>query len=192
MYDFTIKRKALLVKAISFLWGFLEATIFFIVPDVYLTGVVLKADLKKIWGALFYCLAGALLGGFLIYYSALIYPSLTLDLFNYVPGISDKLIQEARVDISADGLISMFRGMFQGVPYKLFAAAWGEKGGELLPFLLVSLVARGLRFVVSIIVTVFLKFLGEKLLKDWNTCKWILYSIFWLTFYTFYFNYYKW
>jgi len=181
-----------LVKVISFLWGFLEATIFFIVPDVYLTGVVLRAGLKKIWVPLFYCLAGAIFGGALIYYFALIYPSTTLDWLDYVPGISEKLIQEVRVGISVDGLISMFGGMFQGTPYKLFAAVWGERRGELFPFLLLSLVARGLRFAVSIIITVFLGALGVKFFKDWNRWKWILYSIFWLTFYIFYFNYYKW
>ena len=181
-----------MIRIISFLWGFSEATIFFLVPDVYLTGVVLRADLKKTFVALSYSLVGALLGGVLVYYFAFMYPLKTLDWFHHIPGISVKLIQNVRVNISADGLLSMFKGVFQGIPYKLFAAAWGEKGGDLSFFLLVSLAARGLRFIVSIVVTAFLKALSKKLFKNWNTWQWIIYGIFWFTFYIFYFTYYKW
>ena len=181
-----------MIRIISFLWGFFEATIFFLVPDVYLTGIVLKADSKKTLAAFSYCLVGALLGGVLVYYFAFMYPLKTLDWLHHIPGISVRLIQDVRVNISADGLLSMFKGMFQGIPYKLFAAAWGEKGGGLSFFLLLSLVARGLRFVVSIVATVFLKALGKKLFKNWNKWQWIIYGIFWFTFYILYFTYYKW
>lgn len=178
-----------MLRAVAFLWGFLEATVFFLVPDVYLTGVVLKADSRKILVAFFYSLSGALLGGVILYAFAFSHPLNTLDWFDHIPGISTKLIQNVRVNISAEGLTSMFKGMFQGVPYKLFAAAWGEKGGDLSLFIFLTIVARGSRFIFSILVAAFLKILGTRFVKKWNTWRWVVYSMFWSIFYTVYFYY---
>lgn len=179
---------------IGFLWGFLEATIFFIVPDVYLTGVVLKANNKKTFEVFLYCLFGAALGGALVYYFACIYSSQTLSWLGWIPGISGKLIQDVRLSIASQGLLTMFQGMFQGVPYKLFAAAWGEKGGNFLSFILLSVLARGSRFLVSMLATVFLRDLGIKIfkIKNWNIWQWVIYCIFWLVVYSVYFYFYGW
>jgi membrane protein YqaA with SNARE-associated domain len=181
-----------LLRIIAFSWGLLEATIFFFVPDVYLTGVVLKGDFKKILTVFFYSLFGALLGGIVVYYFAFSHPVKIWAWLDYIPGISEKLIQNVRMNISLEGPLSMFKGMFRGVPYKLFAAAWGEQKGNLSFFLLISFVARGIRFIASMLAAAFLRTLGAKFIQNWNIWRWVIYCIFWIAFYSLYFQYYRW
>lgn len=55
------------VPAIAALWGIAEATVFFIVPDVWISFVAARRDWKA--GVLAACLActGALIGGAIMY-----------------------------------------------------------------------------------------------------------------------------
>ena len=64
-------------QIVAFAWGFAEATLFFIVPDVPLTGVgcrSLRAGLKAMSAAL----VGALLGGMLMYNAGAAAPETTI------------------------------------------------------------------------------------------------------------------
>ena len=63
-------RRSKYPSVIAFIWGFAEATVFFIIPDVWLTAVTLKADRRQTGEAFGWCLAGAILGGILVYGTA--------------------------------------------------------------------------------------------------------------------------
>jgi hypothetical protein len=178
-----------LLRLTGFLWGLFEATFFFLVPDVYLTAAVFKSGARKVIPVFLCCLAGALLGGGLVYFLAFWQPVKIFTWLEHVPGISGRLIQQVQF---FHGSGSVFKGMFQGIPYKLFAAAWREKKESFFIFILISLAARSARFILSIAVAAFLNGLGMKLVKGWRKWRWAGYSFFWFSVYYVYFNIYGW
>jgi membrane protein YqaA with SNARE-associated domain len=127
------------------LWGFSEATLFFIVPDVFLTVVALR-DRRA---ALFCCgaaVAGALAGGLLLYLWGRADPSGATSALLAVPAIGQGMIQDVRNGLASRGLVALFLGPLKGTPYKIYAVLSGDMGLSLPLFLLVSLPARGMRF----------------------------------------------
>ena len=53
--------------AAAFAWGFAEATLFFVVPDVWLTLIAVRRGLRPALVACGWALAGALAGGLAMY-----------------------------------------------------------------------------------------------------------------------------
>jgi membrane protein YqaA with SNARE-associated domain len=166
-------------RIVALVWGLFEATWFFIVPDVWLT-VISRKRLRPGVIASLYALAGALVGG------AIIYTIRPGDAFlDWVPGISSAMIEEARADMSAHPNRAVFIGPLFGVPYKIFSANASAAGTSLPLFLLVSIPARLLRFLVVTIVC-------HAILQPLN--RWLgergafsVLIIGWIAFYVFYF-----
>jgi membrane protein YqaA with SNARE-associated domain len=127
-------------------WGFAEATLFFIVPDVLLSWIALR-DARGAWRACLWALAGAMLGGSLMYLWGMVgFESAVLAL-DWVPAISRSLCGRVNEEVGTHGLGSLFRGPLTGVPYKIYAVHAGAAGLSLALFLLISVPARLLRFV---------------------------------------------
>lgn len=170
--------------AIAFLWGLAEATCFFIVPDVFLTfvalvrlGPALRANLAALAGAL---LGGAVMGG-LGSHS----PDAVRDLLVTLPGIDPALIADVRDQLAHHGLSALLLGPLRGVPYKLYAVEWGAQHGALLPFLLVSIPARAVRFVLA---TLLARGIAIAITRRGGRRLVVAWTIFWVGFYTFYFS----
>ncbi len=176
---------ALKARTVSFLWGFAEATFFFVVPDVWLTRIALS-DLKEAMINALVTLAGALMGGALIYGLGTIYFDELRQSMDFVPAISERLIESAGVSIEEEGVLGafVFAG-FTGQPYKIYAAWSGNLSITPLSFFLASLLARLSRFSCVIIVA-------------WGACKGLgaimsdhqlywAHTALWIVFYSFYF-----
>jgi membrane protein YqaA with SNARE-associated domain len=172
-------------KAGAAAWGFAEATVFFIVPDVLLTRLALR-DLRLALLAAAYAVGGALAGGALLWWAAGHgYAPQLLTAFAYLPGISPRLVHETGAAIGADGLKALFVGGFVGEPYKLLATHAGAQRIALAPFLAVSLAARLSRFVVTILVA---WAAGRALTALSLRAKQWLHAMAWLAFYAWYFT----
>lgn len=109
------------------LWGIAEATLFFIVPDVYLTGVGLY-DVRKSLFACLYALLGAMVGGTIMYYWGMRDVGGALGALDSIPSISTGMLARARADVVEMGTWAMLRGPLLGVPYKIFAVQAGSVG----------------------------------------------------------------
>ena len=177
---------------VSFLWGFAEATVFFIVPDVWLTALALKSRGKKLFFAVGFSVLGALAGGILIYWAAGHSQSQIFSLFDRIPGIQMNLIEDARQMMTRHGLMALPIGIFQGIPYKIFAAQWCLEGGSLPPFLLMSVVARAGRFLFAVGITRLICSVSEARIKNWKEIRMGLLISFWVIFYLFYFFHKGW
>ena len=139
-------------KLISILWGFVEATVFFIVPDIYLGHIALTHYRRALFACL-YCVAGAVIGGALVYEFSALDPIVAQASLERIPAVSAEMFARAR-DLLADGLfLGLIEGAFTGVPYKVFAASAGELALGLVPFLILSFPARLLRFVLIVSIT---------------------------------------
>ncbi len=176
----SIKRDHRLAAA----WGLAEATLFFFVPDVFLTWLALDRE-KPAYAACWYALVGALVGGAIVFAWGAGDAQSARDALDAVPGIRPDMIASVREDLTEHGPAALFAGPPRGVPYKIFAAEWGALGGSLAIFLLVSIPARVLRFLLAVAITRFLRRRAMARLSL-RSCR-AVHLLFWLGFYGWYF-----
>lgn len=141
-----VRRPASLPLWAALAWGFAEATFFFVVPDVLLTFLGLR-NLRRGLAACLAALLGALVGGSVMYAWGARDAGSGLAMLDRVPAVSPAMIERVRVELEEGGLPAIILGPTRGTPYKLYALRAGEAGVGWLPFLLVSVPARLLRFV---------------------------------------------
>jgi membrane protein YqaA with SNARE-associated domain len=135
-----------LTLLVAVLWGFAEATLFFIVPDVWLTWVALS-DLPLALRACAATIGGAVVGGAVMYLWGRRDPARAAATVDAVPGISAAQLVEAEQALRERGWMPMFVGAIVAVPYKIYAIKSGTLNKGLLPFIAVSVFARAIRFV---------------------------------------------
>jgi len=171
---------------VAFVWGLGEATVFFLVPDVFLTLIAVRNLRPALKGTVF-ALSGALIGGAMMYALGHEAPKQMRSLLDNVPGISSRLITRVETEVRDDGLVAILLGPTKGIPYKLYAVDWGARRGDFFAFMLISIPARYARF--------FLLPIGARaaahLLKPWTkrraAVEITLHAAFWIAFYSYYF-----
>ena len=101
-----------------------------------------------------------------------------------VPGIRPDMLVSVRADLVEHGTLALFTGPPRGVPYKIYATEWGALDGGLGAFLLQSVPARGLRFLLTAAIA--------SLVRRWvlarlslRSCR-MIHVAFWLAFYAWY------
>jgi membrane protein YqaA with SNARE-associated domain len=136
------------LKLTALIWGLAEATFFFIVPDVLLTFVCLK-DRRQATRLCFWALGGALAGGVIMFTWGAIQKDSAVHLLEHVPAISQPLIEEIDHQVKTHGAMATLAGPLAGKPYKVYAVQAGAAGVSLPVFLLISIPARLLRFLLA-------------------------------------------
>ena len=165
-------------------WGFAEATLFFFVPDVFLTWLALERP-KRAFVACGFALLGALLGGVAILVWGGSDAASARSTLDSLPGIHPALFERASSDLADRGTAALFTGPRLGVPYKIYALEWGALGGNLGSFLLMSVPARLLRFLLT---TALASVVSRRLLARTSLrVRRLIHIGFWLTFYAWYF-----
>lgn len=142
-----MRRWVTTVERISFGWGFAEATLFFIVPDVWVSFVALRGDWRWVRAALIAGL-GAVLGGSVMYGWGRMDPNGVLRVVEHTPPVSWEMISDVDAQISQWGWGAMVIGAFTGRPYKVYASMAGVKGLNPIGFLVATYPARLLRFLI--------------------------------------------
>jgi len=133
---------------IAGLWGFAEATLFFLVPDIWLTALAVRRGLKPALLACLAALAGALLGGLAMYCWGAADPEAAREMLGWVPAINTAMIARVQAELHAIGVPAIFLGPLLGVPYKIYAVEAAAAGIGIATFLAVSIPARLIRFLV--------------------------------------------
>lgn len=165
----------------SFAWGLAESTFFFFVPDVGLTFLAIRSYRTALRAALA-ALTGALIGGLLMYAWGLNAPEPAQAFLSHIPGIHAPLVEAVHGQLRDHGLAAMLLGPLRGTPYKIYAVEWGAMKGSLTAFLLMSIPARYVRFLLGVVMCAALRrFIDPKRL-----------AIFWIVFYVWYFWRFGW
>ncbi len=167
---------------LSFFWGFAEATVFFIVPDV-LISLVAIFSIRLYLRAALAALAGALIGGATVYLAAVHAPALVAAIMRSVPFVSQLMIAKLRNEYADMGNGALFYGAVSGTPYKLYAFAAPAYTG-LAAFLAVSIPARLLRFLIvggfaalmARLLRRYLKY-SDKILAGIHAAAWVVFYI---------------
>lgn len=171
------------------LWGFAEATFFFLVPDVWLSFLALEGFSPAVAGSLA-ALAGALHGGALLWIFGRRSPVNAFTFVTRVPGIGPALIEEVRRQAAQKGAGAVFLGPLRGIPYKIYAVEAGATRRSLAVFLSVSIPARYLRF--FLVAGAFWLAGRYPLAGMPMETRRIVVGLFWLVFYAFYFRKFGW
>jgi membrane protein YqaA with SNARE-associated domain len=136
-----------LAIVIACVWGFSEATFFFVIPDVFFMLTAIFSP-RRAFVHVFATVLGALAGGSLMYFLAWEYPQQMIRFLYAIPLISQKLIVLVHEKLIHDGLNSIFIAPFQGIPYKLYAVQSAIVKIDFLQFLIISIPARLVRMLL--------------------------------------------
>ena len=167
------------------LWGIAEATIFFIVPDVLLSWLALRGY-KRALVACVWALGGALVGGCIVWFVSLGNPEAVRALFASLPAINEAMIANVGQQLNESGLSALFVGPMIGTPYKIYALEAANSGFSLALFLLVSIPARLMRF---LLVTFVAGAVSQVLQRRLNMrVVQVLHAVLWIAFYAWYFS----
>ncbi len=174
---------------LAFLWGFAEATFFFIIPDVIITLFALHGFRSGLDASLL-ALAGALLGGSGMYWWAVFRKDKAYHFVLGVPAIGEKMMQQVQIGLKKDGLFAMVLGPLRGIPYKSYAILAPRAGIGFIPFLLASIPARFIRFILTALLA---WVIAEKLFPGFSmSVKYGVWSIVWVIVYIIYFRLHPW
>lgn len=129
---------------VSFLWGFSEATLFFILPDVAVGAVALfgwRRGLRATAAAVL----GAVVGGVALYLAARWSGPPIRAVLGHVPGVPPSFLPRVQHDVAEQGGLALFLGPTHGIPYKLYVTEWALTGrslGSLLGWTVLARTAR--------------------------------------------------
>ena len=172
----------------AFAWGFAEATLFFIVADVFLSLLVVWRGFRVAFLAALAAALGAVPGGVLILFWSANDPAGLLGVLERLPTIDAAMIANAGQKLAGDWFSAILTGAFSGVPYKVFAAQVWPAGISTLAFLLATVPLRLARYLAVVIIVAGLDFaarawLGRSVrITIWCAALILFYAIFWSTF----------
>ena len=148
--------KPLADKVLGFI-SMIESIIFPIPVDPFLAGLTLAAPQKALRFALI-CTVGSVLGGvigWLLGY--LIGPSIETLILN-IPWFTQEKFDAVKYAYNENGMLIIFIGAFTPLPYKIITLTSGMAEVNLIAFILISAIGRGIRF---FIVAYLIKFFGN-------------------------------
>ncbi len=105
----------------AFLWGFAEATLFFLVPDIILTWCALASP-RCGSRALVAVLAGSILGGALVYSAASARPAQTTRVIQTVPFVRASMFETVSREYERHGAVAQLLGRPRAFSYKVYAS----------------------------------------------------------------------
>lgn len=149
-------------------WGVAEASLFFFVPDVLLTFVVMRFGLRAgLKLAVVAAAAASITGIGMLLWSAHD-PETARNVMLMVPAIGPDLLERAHSEIALNWPLHLFTGAMTGLPYKLYAVEAGAAHINPLLFALVSFPARLTRFVLTVLAAE----LGREILIKMRRLQW--------------------
>ena len=171
--------------SIALLWGFAEATFFFVVPDMFFCFTALLSPVIGFTHGLV-SMFGTILGGFLMYHLAILNPDMMHRFLLSIPGIPEGMIKEVYANLQEDGLKALLIAPMKGIPYKIFAVEAGIMQIDLTKFFLMTLPSRLQRiFFLCLVVGVVSRIFRKPIER--YTQRWCLfYVLFWISFYCVY------
>ncbi|MBO1001981.1 hypothetical protein ACFSKI_12015 [Pseudogracilibacillus auburnensis] len=174
---------------LAFLWGIAEATFFFIIPDVILTFIAIHGFRAGLDASLI-ALAGALIGGSIMYIFAVKRYDHAYRFVWRVPAIQEKMLHDVQVSLREKGLIAMVLGPIRGIPYKAYAIMAPGASIRFIPFFLASIPARFIRFFLTSVAAWYAAEVLFGYAPMW--VKYLVWGIVWVIVYVIYFTIHPW
>ena len=133
-------------KTLGFI-SLIESIIFPIPVDPFLAGLTLAVPKKAFKFALF-CTIGSVIGGLIGWLLGyFIGPSIENILLN-IPWFTESKFNAVKSAYNENGMLIIFLGAFTPLPYKIITVTSGMAAINIIGFILMSLVGRGIRFFI--------------------------------------------
>lgn len=172
-------------RLISFIWGLAEATFFFLVPDIWLSRIAITNP-REAYINVIIASAGAVLGGFIMYFVGLYAFEQVHQLLPLIPAIHSTMVENVGIQLQHENpLYAMQKGSVTGIPYKIYALWAGHLEMSIIMFISITTIVRSVRFTLVTILAH-----GTRLvLKNRINARSILrlHIFLWIVFYIFYF-----
>ncbi len=134
----------------ALVWGFAEATFFFIVPDLLLTAAVLVFGLSRAFRLSIAAAVAATAGGLLMMIWGASDAAAARGFLLSVPLIGEDLLFRVHGEMEGVWFVDLAAGAITGAPFKIYAVEAGAAGINPLIFALAGFVARLARFSLAI------------------------------------------
>lgn len=132
------------------LWGFAEATFFFIVPDLLLTAAVLLFGFSRAFRFATIAACGAAVGALPMVIWGAADPDAARAFILSVPLIGEDLLLRVHGELEGFWPFDLTVGAVTGAPFKIYAVEAGAGGVNPFLFAMVGYVARLARFTLAI------------------------------------------
>ena len=148
--------KPLAEKVLGFI-SMIESIIFPLPVDPFLAALTLAVP-RKAFRFAFICTIGSVIGGIIGWFLGyLIGPSIE-NLFLYFPWFTEEKFNAVKFAYKENGMLIIFLGAFTPLPYKIITITSGIAEVNIITFVLMSILGRGIRF---FIVAYLVKFFGK-------------------------------
>lgn len=169
----------------ALIWGICEAIFFFVAPDVFFCFTALFSPLTGI----IHCLVsvfGSVCGGMTLYMFSQFNPQASSDFLAKVPGVSVAMIGTVHNNFQSLGIMALFKGPWEGIPYKIFAVQAAIANIGLIMFAITSIPARLERVFLTSLVFAAVGRIFNKSIKKYPIIWVVAYVLFWLAYYFLY------
>ncbi len=167
-------------------WGFAEATLFFIIPDLVLTWAALsgvRAGLRTFAAIV----AGAVVGGLLMFGLTVAFPDQTRRAVATVPFVRVSMFDHVNREFADHGVTAMLRAPGNGIPYKVYAVTAPDHT-DATTFTLMSGPARIERMALSWFAFTALGWIFRHWITQHPTATTALFALFWILVYAIYWS----
>ncbi|MBC8262381.1 MAG: hypothetical protein H8E43_11230 [Planctomycetia bacterium] len=133
---------------LAFMWGFMEASVFFLVPDIVISITALfgfRPALKQVGLAI----VGTLLAGIPLFLWAQQDAPSARQMVLHVPFVRASMVEDVRANLVENGASALLHAATSGIPYKLFAVEAPEHI-SLTVFTLMTVPSRLKRLLITI------------------------------------------
>ena len=148
--------KPLADKILVFI-SLIESIIFPIPVDPFLAGLTLAVPKKALKFALF-CTIGSVIGGVIGWMLGYFIGSSVENILLNIPWFTEEKFDAVKLAYNQNGMLIIFLGAFTPLPYKIITVTSGIAGINIIGFIFMSIVGRGIRFFIVAYLT---KFFGK-------------------------------
>ena len=123
----------------------IESIIFPIPVDPFLAGLTLAVPKKALKFALF-CTIGSVIGGVIGWMLGYFIGSSVENILLNIPWFTEEKFDAVKIAYEENGMLIIFLGAFTPLPYKIITVTSGIAGINIIGFIFMSIVGRGIRF----------------------------------------------
>ena len=125
----------------------IESIIFPIPVDPFLAGLTLAVPKKALKFALF-CTIGSVIGGVIGWMLGYFIGSSVENILLNIPWFTEEKFDAVKLAYNQNGMLIIFLGAFTPLPYKIITITSGIAGINIIGFIIMSIIGRGIRFFI--------------------------------------------
>ena len=125
----------------------IESIIFPIPVDPFLAGLTLAVPKKALKFALL-CTIGSVIGGVIGWMLGYFIGSSVENILLNIPWFTEEKFDAVKLAYNQNGMLIIFLGAFTPLPYKIITVTSGIAGINIIGFIIMSIIGRGIRFFI--------------------------------------------